>query len=102
VAVPSAAKKFAEEVEIRQPAPKGAIDFQGLAVSLKRYLDTKLSPSADCKAADENANVIAALKCVRENSSFAPTRLDHFPLAPTAYQLAENSDLGWRSASALR
>jgi acyl transferase domain-containing protein/acyl carrier protein len=31
----------AEKVEIQQAAPKGASDFDGLAVSLKRYPDTK-------------------------------------------------------------
>jgi hypothetical protein len=44
----SAAKQFAEKLEIRRSAPKGAIDFEGLAVSLKRYPDTKLSFSANC------------------------------------------------------
>ena len=33
----------AEKVKIRRPAPKGAVDFEALAVSLKRYPDTKLS-----------------------------------------------------------
>jgi len=47
----AAAKEFAEKLEIPQPAPKGAIDFEGLAVSLKRYPDTKPSFSANCKAA---------------------------------------------------
>jgi hypothetical protein len=46
----AAAKEFAEKLEIPQPAPKGAIDFEGLAVSLKRYPDTKPSFSANCKA----------------------------------------------------
>jgi hypothetical protein len=39
---PSAAKEVAEEVDIRRSAPKGAFDFERLAVSLKRYPDTKL------------------------------------------------------------
>ncbi|MGB6247524.1 MAG: hypothetical protein WBF54_00330, partial [Terriglobales bacterium] len=47
----SAAKEFAEKVEFRCPTPKGASDFKRLAVSLKRYPDTKLSFSALCKAA---------------------------------------------------
>jgi hypothetical protein len=47
---PSAVKQFAEKLEIQQPAPKGAVDFEGLAVSLKRYPDTNPSFSADCKA----------------------------------------------------
>jgi hypothetical protein len=38
---PSGAKQAAEKVNVRRPAPKGAIDFEGLAVSLKRYPDTK-------------------------------------------------------------
>jgi hypothetical protein len=37
----SAAKQAAEKLNIRRPAPKGAIAFEGLAVSLKRYPDTK-------------------------------------------------------------
>jgi len=36
------------------------------------------------KAAHENAGVIAALKCVRENSSFAPFGAGSFPLSPRA------------------
>jgi hypothetical protein len=40
---PSAVKQFAEKLEIQQPAPKGAVDFEGLAVSLKRYPDTNPS-----------------------------------------------------------
>ena len=35
------AEEAAEKLNIRRPAPKGAIDFEGLAVSLKRYPDTK-------------------------------------------------------------
>jgi hypothetical protein len=35
------AEQAAEKLNIRRPAPKGAIDFEGLAVSLKRYPDTK-------------------------------------------------------------
>ena len=35
------AEKAAEEPNIERAAPKGAIDFEGLAVSLKRYADTK-------------------------------------------------------------
>ena len=34
--------KFAEKLEIQNPALKGAIDLEGLAASLKRYPDTKL------------------------------------------------------------
>jgi len=34
-------KQFAEEVEFQCPAPKGASDFKRLAVSLKRYPNTK-------------------------------------------------------------
>jgi hypothetical protein len=34
-------KQAAEKLNIRRPAPKGAFDFEGLAVSLKRYPDTK-------------------------------------------------------------
>src|SRR5208282_4426864 len=33
--------RVAEEVDSRCPAPKGAWDFEGLTVSLKRYPDTK-------------------------------------------------------------
>src|ERR1022692_2983819 len=40
--------QFAEKLEIQQPAPKGAIDCEGPAVSLKRYPDTKPSSSANC------------------------------------------------------
>ena len=58
---PSAAKEFAEKVEFRCPAPKGASDFKRLAVSLKRYPDTKLSFSALCKAAMKIAMLIAAV-----------------------------------------
>ena len=39
---PSAAKEVVEEVGIRRSSPKGAFDFERLAVSLKRYPDTKL------------------------------------------------------------
>jgi hypothetical protein len=39
---PATAKEVAEEVDIRRSAPKGAFDFERLAVSLKRYPDTKL------------------------------------------------------------
>ena len=35
------AEEAAEKVKLRHPAPKGAIDFEGLVVSLKRYPDTK-------------------------------------------------------------
>jgi hypothetical protein len=34
-------EQAAEKVDSRCPAPKGASDFEGLAVSLKRYPDTK-------------------------------------------------------------
>jgi hypothetical protein len=37
----SAAKEAAEKVDFGAAAPKGACDFEGLAVSLKRYPDTK-------------------------------------------------------------
>ena len=37
---PSAAEQDAEKLNVRPSAPKGAIDFEGLAVSLKRYPDT--------------------------------------------------------------
>jgi hypothetical protein len=47
----SAAKQFAEKLEIQHPAPKGAIDFERFAVSPKRYPDTKPRFSANCKAA---------------------------------------------------
>ncbi|MGA7646067.1 MAG: hypothetical protein WBW01_06125, partial [Terriglobales bacterium] len=47
---PSAAKQFAEKLDLRWSAPKGASDFKRPAVSLKRYPDTKLSFSANCKA----------------------------------------------------
>jgi hypothetical protein len=39
---PQRLKEVAEEVDIRRSAPKGAFDFERLAVSLKRYPDTKL------------------------------------------------------------
>jgi hypothetical protein len=39
---PAAPKQAAEEVDSRRPAPKGAFDFERLAVSLKRYPDTRL------------------------------------------------------------
>jgi hypothetical protein len=42
--------QFAEKLEIQQPAPEGAVDFEELAVSLKRYPDTRPSFSANCKA----------------------------------------------------
>jgi len=32
----------AEKVEFPTPSPQRAVDFKGLAVSLKRYLDTNL------------------------------------------------------------
>jgi hypothetical protein len=35
------AEPAAKEVEYRRPAPKGASDFEELAVSLKRCPDTK-------------------------------------------------------------
>jgi hypothetical protein len=35
------AEQAAEKVNSRCPAPKGAFDFEGLPVSLKRYPDTK-------------------------------------------------------------
>jgi hypothetical protein len=35
------AEQAAEKLNIGRAAPKGAIDFEGLAVSLKRYPDTK-------------------------------------------------------------
>ena len=44
------AEEAAEELSIRRPAPQGAIDFGGLAVSLKRYPDTKPSLPAACEA----------------------------------------------------
>ena len=47
----SAAKQFAEKLDSRCPAPEGATDSTRLAVSLKRYPDTKLRFSANCKAA---------------------------------------------------
>jgi hypothetical protein len=46
-----APKQAAEKLIARCPAPKGAYDFEELAVSLKRYPDTNLSFSADCKSA---------------------------------------------------
>src|SRR5260370_32138494 len=46
----SGVKQFAEKVRFRRPAPKGASDSEGLAVSLKRYPDTNQSFSANCKA----------------------------------------------------
>src|SRR5271165_37171 len=45
------AEQFAEKVRIQQPAPEGAIDFERLAVSLKRYPDTNPGFSANCEAA---------------------------------------------------
>ena len=47
---PSSAKQFAEKLEIKAPAPKGAIDLEQLTASLKRCPDTKPSFSANCKA----------------------------------------------------
>jgi hypothetical protein len=35
-------EEAAEKVDIRRSAPKGEFDFERLAVSLKRYPDTKL------------------------------------------------------------
>ena len=35
------AEEAAEKVKLRRPAPKGAIDFEGLVVSLNRYPDTR-------------------------------------------------------------
>ena len=43
-------QQAAEKVDARCPAPKGAPDFEELAVSLKRYPDTNLSFSAACEA----------------------------------------------------
>jgi hypothetical protein len=40
--------------DIERPAPEGVIDSAIVAVSLKRYPDTKRSFSALCKAAIEN------------------------------------------------
>ncbi|MBZ5663502.1 MAG: hypothetical protein LAO30_02770 [Acidobacteriia bacterium] len=40
------AEQIAEKVEIQHPAPKGESDYEGVAVSLKRYPDTKPGPSA--------------------------------------------------------
>jgi hypothetical protein len=34
-------KEATEKLDTRRPGPKGAIDFERLAVSLKRYPDTK-------------------------------------------------------------
>jgi hypothetical protein len=42
VSQPATAKEVAEEVDIRSSAAQGAFDFERLAVSLKRYPDTKL------------------------------------------------------------
>jgi hypothetical protein len=39
---PNQRLEAAEKVDIRRSAPKGAFDFERLAVSLKRYPDTKL------------------------------------------------------------
>jgi hypothetical protein len=41
VALSGTAEQAAEKVGTRCPAPKGASDFEGLTVSLKRYPDTK-------------------------------------------------------------
>src|SRR5208337_3298254 len=43
-------QQAAEKLDARCPAPKGASDFEELAVSLKRYPDTNLSFSAACEA----------------------------------------------------
>jgi hypothetical protein len=42
-------EEVAEKVDFGAAAPKGACDFKGLAVSLKRYPDTNRSFSAACK-----------------------------------------------------
>jgi hypothetical protein len=36
-------EQLGEKVDARNPAPKGAIDFEELAASLKRYPDTNLT-----------------------------------------------------------
>jgi acyl transferase domain-containing protein/acyl carrier protein len=46
----------AEKVEIQQAAPKGASDFDGLAVSLKRYPDTKPIDTKPIAVATSPAN----------------------------------------------
>jgi hypothetical protein len=42
LALNGTAEEAAEKADLRRSAPKGAIDFEGLAVSLKRYPDTNL------------------------------------------------------------
>ena len=55
-------------IETIAAAPKGAGDLGGLAVSLKRYPDTKLSFSAFYEAGRGSAGLIAALKrCATQN-----------------------------------
>jgi hypothetical protein len=46
----SGAEQFAEKLEFQCLAPKGASDFNRLAVSLKRYLIRNASFSANCEA----------------------------------------------------
>jgi hypothetical protein len=59
--IPQRPKQFAEKLDLRCSAPKGAFQFKGLAVSLKRYPDTNLSFSANCLAVAENKPDIAAV-----------------------------------------
>jgi hypothetical protein len=44
------AQEYAEELEIRDPAPEGVTDVEALAASLKRCPDTKPSFSANSQA----------------------------------------------------
>ncbi len=44
------AREAAEKVNLAVSAPKGASDFEGLTISLKRYPDTKPDFSASCDA----------------------------------------------------
>jgi oxygen-independent coproporphyrinogen-3 oxidase len=51
------ALQFAEKLDMEHPAPKAASDSAIVAVSLKRYPDTKPSISANCLAARAKARV---------------------------------------------
>jgi len=108
---PSGAKQFAENLNCtprRTSAAKAGTEGKALIAAVNRCaaqnqmqprpfpmqprlfpLAVKACPSRNhsngtAEVAFERA-VNAALKCVRGNSSFAPSGLDHFPHAPTAY-----------------
>ena len=60
-----------EKVGIQRPASEGAFDSERLAVSLKRYPDTKLSLAANGKGASDDAALTAEVKHQSQSSSAA-------------------------------